>query len=92
MLIDTGREVAGYDPLFAYGRSSGLDSSIKGVPSIATAGRIHDLVMTPGRLLHGEELSKQDVSNVYKLLWLNNLTGFRNVGDWLARQYPSKSQ
>lgn len=93
MLVDTAvHDVAGYDPVFAYGRSSGLDSGVKGIPSLATATRLWNAMGIPGRKLRGEAMSKQDAQNVYKLLWLNNLTGFRNVGDWIAHQYPSKSQ
>lgn len=90
MLVDTTvHDALGYDPVFAYGRSSGLDSGVKGIPTLATAERLWNVAGIPGRLAaQDHQLSKQDVGNIYKLLWLNNLTGFRNVGDWIANQYP----
>ena len=94
MLVDTTvHDALGYDPIFAYGRSSGLDSGVKGIPTLATAERLWNVAGIPGRLAaQDHQLSKQDVGNLYKLMWLNNLTGFRNVGDWIANQYPDIQQ
>jgi hypothetical protein len=94
MLVDTGvHDIAGYDPVFAYGRSSGLDSGVKGIPTLATAERLWNVMGIPGRLAaQDHQLSKQDVSNLWKLMWLNNATGFRNIGDQIANQFPDINQ
>lgn len=77
------------DPVFRYSRSTGLDVGVKGVPLLSTSERILKLLGTPAEAIREGHLSRQDVENISRLFWLNNLTGIRNALDASARQFPN---
>ena len=76
-------------PIFAYGRSTGLDSGVQGIPTLATGRALWGLPKLAVTALdpHAQVTQKQ-AKDAMSLLWFQNVTGVRNGLSWMARQLP----
>ena len=76
-------------PVFAYGRSTGLDSGVQGIPSLATGRALWGLPKLAVTALdpHANVTQKQ-AKDAMSLLWFQNVTGVRNGLSWAASQLP----
>lgn len=94
MVIDTAwHDIAQQDPVFAYGRSSGLQSGILGIPAIGTLQRLYAIAGIPAHAIDpNKQVTKQDFQAAWSALWFSNVTGWRNVGAAAARQLPDATQ
>jgi len=76
-------------PVFAYGRSTGLDSGVQGIPTLATGRALWGLPRLAVTALdpHANVTQKQ-AKDAMSLLWFQNVTGVRNGLSWMANQLP----
>jgi len=76
-------------PVFAYGRSTGLDSGVQGIPTLATGRALWGLPRLAVTALdpHARVTQKQ-AKDAMSLLWFQNVTGVRNGLSWMANQLP----
>jgi hypothetical protein len=76
-------------PVFAYGRSTGLDSGVQGIPTLATGRALWGLPRLAVTALdpHANVTQKQ-AKDALSLLWFQNVTGVRNGLSWMAQQLP----
>ncbi|MBB5357538.1 hypothetical protein HDE76_000720 [Rhodanobacter sp. ANJX3] len=76
-------------PVFAYGRSTGLDSGVQGIPTLATGRALWGLPRLAVTALdpHSNVTQKQ-AKDAMSLLWFQNVTGVRNGLSWMANQLP----
>lgn len=80
MIVDNGRAVMGYDPIFSYARNSGLGTTL--VDSNATyrlARDVGHMLVLPGHLMHGDyQFSQENTAVINRLTPWHTLLGVRN--------------
>ena len=94
MAFDTAAGVFGYDPVFAYGRSSGLGSNfISGNPTVDLVDRVGKLG-TPVRaaLDPNYDFSQRNARDMIGLLWFQNAAVIRNAINAMVQPLPEKSK
>jgi hypothetical protein len=85
------KKAMGYDdePVFAYGRSTGLDSGVQGIPTLATGRALWSLPKTAVAALDpNSRVTSKQAKDAMSLLWFQNVTGVRNGLSWAAKQLP----
>lgn len=85
------KEALGGDdkPVFAYGRSTGLNSGVSGIPTLSTANSAWSLLALPGTALNPHKsVTEKQVRDASKLLWFQNITGVRNGMNFISKQFP----
>tara|TARA_Y100000593_G_scaffold42336_2_gene81152 strand:+ start:8729 stop:11998 length:3270 start_codon:yes stop_codon:yes gene_type:complete len=78
-MVDTGLHAVGFDPLFAYGRSTGLATGIiDGSPAYQTFSRLQSLLGLPGAI---NPISDNEVNweKLAKSIPLSNAVGIHNL-------------
>jgi hypothetical protein len=76
-------------PIFAYGRSTGLDSGVQGIPTLATGRALWSLPKTLVAALDPKQhVTSKQARDAMSLLWFQNVTGVRNGLSWAAKQLP----
>ncbi len=81
-IIDSGLTLAGQDPLFKFGRTSGLGTDlITGNPTITGAQDILQTATLPLRLLLNEDyrFSQEDMARIERLIPLQRVLGVKNA-------------
>jgi len=89
------KEALGYDdePIFAYGRSTGLDAGVQGIPTLATARALWNLGGVAANGLNPDkQISSKQIKDTMTLLWFQNVTGLRNGVSYLANQFPNSEK
>lgn len=72
---------SGQDPIFAYGRTTGLASdAILGNPTVDLVNKISRSVSVPGQLASGEDFSQKNFRDMWGLVWYSNAFIARNIG------------
>lgn len=93
--IDTFVQFAGYDPIFAYGRSSGQATSfVAGNPTVSTltgAWGIPRSILGPTLGGDDYQFSQQDYRNGQRLVVFQNALLVNQVNNFLASQLPRQS-
>lgn len=87
------KEALGGDdtPVFAYGRSTGLDSGVQGIPTLATARSLWNLGGVAANALNPDkQVTSKQIKDTMTLLWFQNVTGVRNGISWMAQQFPNE--
>lgn len=93
-MIDTGSYVLGGDPVFSYGRSSGLASDVfNGSPTVDLANRLLAGARTGSKAVRGvfdegEGPTSAQVRSSLKTLPMSNSILIANLIEILAQQYP----
>lgn len=78
-------------PVFAYGRSTGLDSGVQGIPTLATAKALWGLPrLAVSALDPHSQVTQKQAKDAMSLLWFQNVTGVRNGLSWMAQQLPKE--
>ncbi|WP_266156780.1 hypothetical protein [Dyella silvatica] len=95
MAYDLGlkKALGGEDkPVFAYGRSTGLDSGVKGIPALSLAQSAWGAAKLPVTALDPDsDITQKQVKDAMKLLWFQNMTGIRNGVSEFAKLFPEES-
>ncbi|MBS7457697.1 hypothetical protein [Coralloluteibacterium stylophorae] len=81
------------DPTFRYGRSTGLDTGIGGIPSIDLMKKLYSL---PGTAVSAartdREVTQQQFQDAWRVMPWNNLTVVRNIANAVARELPKEDE
>lgn len=90
-LVDTASMASTEDPLFAYGRSTGLQTGFfAGNPTVDTVTKMMELSQFAGKPLVGKNITKYDVKNALQLLPFSNATIVRNLVEELSKDFPKR--
>lgn len=93
MLVDTGADLIGSDPVFGNaGRSTDLASSaLMGVPTIDLMKKMYRALGIPANAIRTDkEVSKQDVQALFDLLPMKSNIGIRQFLQWAADDLPNE--
>lgn len=80
MLMDTvWHDMAKQEAIFRYGRTTGLQSGIMGVPTIDLLQRSYKAAGAVGDAVFNDKpMTERDLHNMFKMSWFNTMTGWRN--------------
>lgn len=94
MAADNVNALAGNDPWFAYGRSSGLGTNVTTSNPVVTTAKDAALTATlPLRLLRDDyQFSQQDVRRATSIIPFQRLLGIKNGLHAIEEQFPEKSK
>ena len=95
MVVDTVADnILGEDPLFAYGRSTGLGSDLlRGLPAVDTLNKLSGVAGLGRAMRDDYEFSQKDYRNLTGLIpFVSNMLGARNVHNALMDNLPHRSQ
>lgn len=94
-VIDTGLRTGGFDPLFAYGRSSGQATSfIAGNPTVSLINGLSQLpgtVLAPATNGSSRQFSRSDAKDIQRLIVFQNAFLVKNLLDYFATRLPKNS-
>jgi hypothetical protein len=93
--IDTGRSLVGEDPLFAYGRSTGLASNLfRGIPLVDLVDNASKAVVGGSRALFNDEYqwSRGQQRALNSLAPFQNAMGIKNVMNLTLEGLPTNSK
>jgi hypothetical protein len=93
-IIDSALAATGFDPIFKYGRTSGLGTDL--LTGNSTLTGVSDLVNTatmPIRLLHDDySFSQKDLERIQRLTPFQRLLGVKNAFHAIGDNFPKQSQ
>nr|BDD46006.1 hypothetical protein 16 [Gammaproteobacteria bacterium] len=93
--IDTGASMFLDDPIFAYGRSTGLASNaLMGIPTVDFANKAFKAAagVTKSAARDDYEFSEHDFRNTTSILWFSNAVGIRNLLNLMGEELPERSK
>lgn len=92
MAVDTMAEVGGYDPIFSFARTSGLEGDVLfGNPTFDVLAKYKDLVPVNAAIDSEREYTRQNFRALRTLIPFQNLVGVKNVLDYVESGLPNRT-